>query len=83
VTSVYLQGMVHAIRFDALRDKRACSFVEVADGHRVRQDQVCTDLQMSSGCDPRKRDIPGDIPAKARYYARAIPWFRSTAPRSA
>ena len=32
MTSVYLQGMVHAIRFDALRDKRACSFVEVADG---------------------------------------------------
>jgi len=37
VTSVYLQGMVHAIRFDALRDKRACSFVEVADGRAATE----------------------------------------------
>lgn len=37
MTSVYLQGMVHAIRFDALRDKRACSFVEVADGRAATE----------------------------------------------
>ena len=37
MTSVCLQGMVHAIRFDALRDKRACSFVEVADGRAATE----------------------------------------------
>lgn len=37
MTSVYLQGMVHAIRFDALRDKRAFSLFEVADGRTATE----------------------------------------------